>query len=124
LVKTVRFLENHSGRAHRSCLVFVHRYSRPGSYGLLLEARSRPWLTVVPLTLDSPLSLGALDAVIKKSASVIGQPCDVFILAEGPELLEPGVLQKAGAKFDPAFEYLRGDGISRFALLRYYEREL
>ncbi|MFA5265884.1 MAG: phospholipid carrier-dependent glycosyltransferase, partial [Opitutaceae bacterium] len=36
------FLQTYAEQQHTACLVFVHRYSRPGSYGLAVAARTRP----------------------------------------------------------------------------------
>jgi hypothetical protein len=77
----------------------------------------------MPLTLENRLSLGAIDAVIARAPVIFGRPCETFILAEGPELLEPELLRSFGAKFDAVFDRVRGDGISRFALLRYHAAE-
>lgn len=77
---------------HAPSVIFVHRYSRPGSYAFLLAARRNPSLIVVPLSIEIP---GALE-VARAATAQRRNPSAVYLLAEGGPALELSLLTAAG----------------------------
>ncbi|HVS51770.1 MAG TPA: hypothetical protein VHD62_05390 [Opitutaceae bacterium] len=99
------------------CVVFVHRYSRPGAYAMLLAARRNPALAVVPLSLEQPRAIEAARAVVAKARAVLGPRVAVYVLAEGAPPPEPFFLRAGGVPARVAFEQRKPDGVSGVVLL-------
>ncbi len=81
LNRVTSFLRAHADEHHVTCVVLTHRYFRPGTYGLMLEAVADPRIVVVPITVYEPEELAAARQAVARAVGQ--QPVALFILYEG-----------------------------------------
>jgi hypothetical protein len=103
---------------HSPAVVFVHRYSRPASYALLIAARQNPSLGVVPLSVETSTALAGAKVVLAKARTLLGPGVQTYLLAEGDPPPEPFFLQRHAVPFQVAFDHAKPDGASHLLLLR------
>ena len=101
----------------RPCVVFVHRYSRPGSYAAVLAARRDPALNIVPLSLESALAVSGAKAVATKARSLLGPKVRFLVLAEGAPPPERPFLEAAGVSCRVVWDHLKPDGASHLTVV-------
>jgi hypothetical protein len=116
--RVLDFLAAHTKVHGQPCLVITQAYYRPGCYGLMLAARQNPDLGVVPLII-TPADAAAIDAVAARAAAIFGREPAVFVLDEDSSLPLARELRERGVETNPALDFVRADGISRFTLYRY-----
>lgn len=99
-------------------VVFAPRYSRPGVYSLLLEARRGPRLLVVPVELgtDATQAVGVIRSVVQRARRDLGPRLGVFVLLEGLRSDEAGALRAIGLRCTPVVDHRHADGVSGFVL--------
>ena len=105
-----RFLTAYADRNNTRCLVLVHRYLRPGCYGLLLAERGDPRIGVVPFTIYEPAELAAALPGLHYAAQATGQRAAFFILYEGSLYPTPPWLEQPGAPAHRVHTVDRGNG--------------
>lgn len=98
-------------------VVWVHRYSRPASYAVLLAARRDPALNVVPLSLEAPRAIDGARAVATKARLLLGPQVRFYVLAEGAPPPEGAALAAAGIGTRVVWEHVKADGTSRLQLI-------
>ena len=118
-----RFLSDHADRTGARCLVLVHRYLRPGCYGLLLAERADPRLGVVPYTVYEPEELAAARKGLEHAAAQAGGQVDFFMLYEGSLYPPPPWLGGPGGPAERVLSVGRGEG-EAFTLYRLKPRKM
>lgn len=110
------FLTAYADQHHVTCVVLTHRYFRPGTYGLMLEAVANPRIAVVPITVYEPEELATARSVLAKAAGE--QPAAFFILYEGSLYPAHPWLDAAGSPARRVLDVPHGTG-DRFTLYQF-----
>jgi len=117
LTEVRRHLADYADHYQTRCLVLVHRFMRPGCYGLMLAELGDPRIGVVPYTVYEPAELVAALAGLQHAARATGQPTALFILYEGSLYPAHPWLEAADSPVRRVLEVPRGPGES-FTLYR------
>lgn len=110
--EVVRFAEQHS-----PCAIFVRRYSRPGSYALILEARRNPQIIAVPLRTEIPREIELAAEIVAKKRASLDKRIPAFLLAEGGSSIEAKMPDLAQSPFRVVLNHTKPDGVSSMVMV-------
>ncbi len=102
----ITYLKNYSQKHQVSCVVFTHRFQRPGCYGLMLEELHNPEIGVIPIGIDKPALLAMAKQRLRQTAD--GRRAAFFLLYEGSIFSAPAWLDQADAPAHLATSVDRG----------------
>ena len=112
----ISYLQRYTQKHHVACVVFTHRFQRPGCYGLMLEELRNPQIGVIPIGIDTSGLLAMAKQRLRQTTS--GRPAAFFLLYEGSLFPVPAWLDQVNAPAHLATTVDRGGGES-FSLYQF-----